>query len=289
LIDRWLSVADEADRSGQAVKVRTFQIFLLLHVALRTWFWSLRDNDDVWLRAVLVGGLTLCALAGLVERWARSAALLAALLLAVKLIESFPGTSNHFFIELLCVALVAFCNPAVADERALLLTAARWLTAIVLFYSGLQKVLYGTYFDAQFLGFAIATKGTFAAVFSWLIPVEELARLRDLHTVAVGNGPFAIDATLAVIISNGTYVFELLAPVFLLWRRTRPYAALAVIAFTVCIELAARELLFGSLFVNLVLLYFARPFNRLLLPGFVALYALLFASRLHLLPRLVFN
>lgn len=283
----WL--ADEPDRSGQAAKVRAFQLFLLLHVAVRIWFWGFRNPDEPWLRAVLVGGITLCALAGLVRSWARAAALAATALMSVKLLATFAGTSNHFFIELLCVALLAFCNPNLPDERALLLAGLRWLTALVLFYSGLQKLLYGTYSAGQFLGYAIATKGTFADVFAWLLPAAEWSRLRGLSPIGVGTGPFAIDAPLAVVLSNAVYLFEMLAPPLLLWQRTRVYAALAVIAFTFGIESAARELMFGSLFVNLVLLYFVRPVNRTLLPAFVGLYIVLFAARLHLLPRLVFN
>jgi hypothetical protein len=93
-----------------------------------------------------------------------------------------------------------------------------------------------------------------------------MARLRALHPLAPGNGPYAIRSPLALLIANGVYVFEMVTPVLLIWRRTRPYAAVAVLIVLAGIEVGARELLFGVLFVNLLLLFFARPVNRTLLP-----------------------
>ena len=137
---------------------------------------------------------------------------------------------------------------------------------IVLFYSGVQKVLYGTYFDAQFLGLSIGHKPGLAWLFSQFLPADEMARLRALHPLAPGNGPYAIRSPLALLIANGVYVFEMATPVLLVWRRTWPYAVVAVLIVIAGIEVGARELLFGVLFVNLLLLFFARPVNRTLLP-----------------------
>lgn len=58
-------------------------------------------------------------------------------------------------LELLAVAWLAMMNPDREDD-ALLGSVLMWMTATVLFYTGLQKVLYGTYFDARFLGFMVA-------------------------------------------------------------------------------------------------------------------------------------
>jgi hypothetical protein len=81
----------------------------------------------------------------------------------------------------------------------------------------------------------------------------------------------------------------MLAPLLLLVRRTRGPAALATIAFVFCIEAGALELMFGALFLNLLLLFLPRPINRTLLPGFAVFYAVLIGSRLGILPRFWFN
>ncbi len=286
-----LSLTDDNDRSAQAAIVRAFTVFLLAHVVVRTLQWTVRGGDDgVGERGLMTAALAACALiAWLRPARMRTAAAIALGILAIKLARSFPTTSNHFFIEFLCLSLVVFCDPAVGDERALLLSAARWLTVIVLFYSGLQKVLYGTYFDAQFLGLSVGHKPGLAWLFSLFLPADELARLRALHPLAVGNGPFAIRSTVALLIANGTWAFEMTMPVLLVWRRTRPYAAIAVLFVIAGIEVGARELLFGLLFVNLLMLFFARPVNRALLPVSLAVLALLAAARIGLLPPFAFN
>lgn len=288
---RLLALTDGvATADAQAAVARGFQLFVLLHVSARTLLWALKDDDHLALRLALPAGLALCfAAAALRPAWARRATLAALLLLSTKLFASFPSTSNHFFIEYCCVALLAFCDLSDAGERALALNAARWLMLIVLFWSGVQKVLYGTYFNAAFLGFSVAHKPSFEALFRWLLPADELARLQGLRATSVGAGPYAIASPLALLIANGSYLFEIVAPFLLLWRRTRPWAVLATVGFLVCIELGARELMFGALFVNLLLLFVPRPINRTLLPGFAALYAVLVASRLGLLPRFQFN
>jgi hypothetical protein len=294
LAARVLAATDDTDRSSQAALARAFQLFLLLHVATRTLLWTIRAQQagGAWLAgryamsaALIAAGLT----AWRVPRRARAAIWLALVVLTIKLATSFPSTSNHFFIEYLCMALLALCDLDAPGERALLLSAVRWLTLIVFFWSGMQKVLYGTYFNASFLGFAISTKASFAALFRWVVPAAEVARLRALRPVAPGVGPFAIQAPLALVMANGVYLFEIAAPLFLLLRRTRTIAAVVTIGFVFCIEAGALELMFGALFLNLLLLFLPRPINRLLLPGFAALYAVLVASRLGLLPRFWFN
>jgi hypothetical protein len=287
---RVLALTDGGDASIQATLARGFQLFLLLHVSARTLLWALKDNDQLALRLVLPIGLALCfLLAALRPAQARHATLGALLLLSTKLVASFPTTSNHFFIEYCCVALLAFCDLTDAGERALALNAARWLMLIIFFWTGVQKVLYGTYFNAAFLGISIAHKPTFASLFAWLVPGDEVDRLRGLRATGVGSGPYAIASPVALAISNGSYLFELVAPFLLLWRRTRTWAVLAAIGFVVCIELGARELMFGALFINLLLLFLPRPINRALLPGFAAFYAVLIASRLGVLPKFQFN
>ena len=155
----------------QAAIVRAFTVFLLCHLVVRTLQWTLRADDWIPARVGMIAVLAVCAFVGWwwPER-TRVAAAVALGLLAMKLVASFPTTSNHFFIEFLCLALVVLCDADVGDERALLLSGARWLTVIVLFYSGVQKVLYGTYFGGQFLGLSIGHKPGLAWLFSQLLP-----------------------------------------------------------------------------------------------------------------------
>ncbi len=290
LAARLLHLADDDDRRAQAAIARAFQLFLLLHVTVRTLLWAGHGEHVVWVRLLMAAALAVCTAVAFADaRRARAASLAAMLLLAIKLGSSFPETSNHFFIEFLCVGLLALCDLDEAEERGLLLSAARWLTVIVLFYSGLQKLWYGTYFDGQFLGYSIGLRSSFAWTFGWLVPAEEIARLQALHPPALGNGPYAIQSLPAVLVSNAVYVFEMIAPVLLIVRRTRPYAAIAAVLFVAAIESGAREFMFGALYVNLLLLFFSWPLNRTLLPAFAVLFTVLVAVRFGALPGFWFN
>lgn len=290
LAARALALTGDADRSGQAAIVRAFTLFLLAHLVVRTLQWTLQADDWLAARWLLTAALTGCALlAWRRPAYTRAAVTAAWLVLAVKLVATFPTTSNHFLIEFLCVGLVALCDADDADQRALLLGGARWLTVIVLFYTGLQKVLYGTYFDAQFLGLTIGHKPSFAGLFGLVLPADELARLLALHPLAPGGGPFAIRSPLALAMANAVWIFELVIPVLLVWQRSRPWAAVAALLVISAIEAGARELLFGILFANLLLLFFARPVNRALLPLSLAILAVLAAVRVGLLPEFWFN
>ena len=63
----------------------------------------------------------------------------------------FPAVSNHFFLVFYALLLLSIVDLDRPREALLGLQACRFLVVIVLFYSGLQKVLYGTYFHAQLL------------------------------------------------------------------------------------------------------------------------------------------
>ena len=72
-------------------------------------------------------------------------------------------------------------------------------------------------------------------------------------------------------------LFELITPFFLFWRRTQVLAVVLVMLFTVAIQSGAREVFFGGLLVNGMLLFWPRDLHSRWLPGFCAYYALLVA------------
>lgn len=277
-----------AVEDGDERMLRGIELLLFLHVTARLWVWALRPHPTAaelkLLVAIVATGLALVALRPTCTR--RAAAGLAILLLG-KVLATFPETSNHALLELLCVGLLACFDRRIAGERVLLLQTCRWVVVIVLFHSGLQKVLYGTYFDAQFLGSFVALKPTFAQALGPLLPAAELVRLTSLP-IRAGAGPFAIESALVVALSNAVYVFEMGAPLLLLWRRARVVAAVAAIAFTALLQTAAREMFFGALFIGLLLLFLPRPINLRLLPLFATFYVALVALR-WLAPGVWFN
>ncbi len=284
MIARILSLADDLVGSNPRSKLRWFRDLLLLHVTVRA-LPAAADPLDI----ALAIGILACFAAAWFDRRTRLATGVAAALFAVKLAIIFPQTPNHGLLELVCLLLVAALDIDDAGERKLLGQSLRWVTAIVLFQAGLQKVLYGTWFDGQFIGYMVATDDRFASAFRFLVSGEELARLKGCAALEAGSGPFSVDSLPVLLASNGTYIFEMLAPIFLLVRRTRTMAAIASMAFVALIEAASRELLFGLLFLNLLLLFPAGDWNRRAFPLLALAYLVLAAAGFHLVDVGFFN
>jgi len=279
-------MAGDGDVALVRPRLDGFRSFILLHGAVRSWLW-LRYNEHLGPEALLLSaaGLSVCFALTLVPRFAHVAARAALPFLALQLFLTFPLTDNHFMLELLCVVLLALIggNDG-ATDRALTLASLRWLAAIVLFHTGLQKVLYGHYFGGEFLAFMVAVGDRFADIFQPFIPAGEIARLESYDPMQTGAGPFRVSYLPLVAVSNAVYLAELVLPALLIWQRTRTLALIATTAFLLAIQLGARELGFALLFVNLLLLFSPVELNRRLLPLFAAIYLYGLAAALGVAP-----
>ena len=287
LPDRLMKLIGEERHPAQLPKLWAFRVFLLGHVAVRAWtVYMSWHTPPTWM---LAQAILFTACFGLVLYWrtARASCACAALLLSVKLYLLFPDIANHDFLELLLVVALTTFDIYVEDDRDLLLRMVRWMTVIVLFYSGFQKVLYGTYFRGQYLAFLVASVEHFADFFQHVLPPGEFARLTSYDandpSVAV-TGPYMSSSPLFLIIANGSWITEITLSFLLVLRNTRCFAVIAAACFLVLIELAAREVFFGALFMNLLLLFLHRDWNRRLLPAFAAFYGYLVLMKLGWIP-----
>lgn len=276
--DRALALAADDAPAQASGRLRALRRFVLSWGFVRSivWLGAGAPVDPGWL-AVSAAGLGLAAGLAFTPRLEHLAARVALPALAIQLVLTFPLTNNHWFLELYAVALLAIAGPGGRDAP-LALSGLRWLTAIVLFHTGLQKLLYGHYFAGDFLAFMVGRGDRFAALFQWLLPAAEVARLQAYQPFQAGAGPFRIAQPLFVALSNAVWLAELALPVGLLWRRTRTVAAIAAIAFVLALQLGARELGFALLFANLLLLFAPAGWARRLLPLFLAVLALALAA-----------
>jgi len=291
LTDRILGIAASADRSSEAAILAAFRLFIAMHVTAETWLWALSEaaGFEQPVRLALAAFVTGCLLASQMEGWQRRALLAMFAALAVEQVWVFPVGANHFFLEMVLVGALAFFDTE-RDEREgeLFLLAARWMTVIVLFYTGLQKVLYGTYFDGQFLAFQLANGDRFGHFFALLDP-SEVERLRTLAPVRPGAGPFRLESPVLLVASNLVWVLEMALPALMLWRRTRHWALFVSGGFVIMLQLGAQEVMFSVLFANLCLLFADRPYNRWLLPVLPLVYLYLIGARLGYLPGEMLN
>lgn len=273
-----------------ASKLLSVGRFLLVMIAVEMWesmaYWA--AGPHAALHLVKGVAMTAVCLAGWSARTNRIACVAAAALAALELVAGFPRSANHHYLVVLCAGLVALPDRGRAPERDLALSALRWLAVLGLVWAGLQKVLHGYYLRGEFFAYAIARNERFAGFFAPIVSDAELARLRALP-LAPGAGPFRVDEPLFLLVSNLAWIGELVLPCLLLVRRTRPFAIAATLVYIASIELAAREIFFGGLIVNLVLLFAARDLNRRALPWLIGLYLVALGSLVGWLPRWTFT
>jgi hypothetical protein len=285
--DRVLALLDGDDPATELSKVRAFERIFVLIVCTEYWARATPKGNDLglnyWITLSLVSALGVTALTA---RWARLAFLGLAVTQTVRIWNDFPGVGNHSYLELILCVLCAALDGRDREERRLFLRAVRWMTCVVFFYAGLQKLVHGYYFRGQLLAYSIGIEA-FKPVLQLLLPHDEFVRLSRFHLQA-GDGPFLLSSTLMLVLSNATYVIEMGLVPLLVLRRTRQLAVVGAIVFLLGIELAAREFFFGLLYINMLLLFFERAVNRRLVGFFAAILACLLLVRLKVLPEVTF-
>lgn len=285
--ERRLAWLGRGDPAVQQAQVLAFERIVLLVIGVEYWCRGLaRWNDLSPAFVASLGGATgLCLLA----LWAplrRPAFLGLASVHAFVVWSEFPAAGNHAYLEVMLCALAALLDPREESDRILYVAAGRWLAVVILFYSGLQKLVHGYYFHAEYFAFSLWIE-SFRSIFRPLLPAAEYQRL-TAFTGAPGDGPYVVRSAVVVALSNLTWIAEMLLAPALLWVTTRRLAVVLAIALIVAIELAAREAFFGLLYVNLILLFLDSRLHPKLVAPVAALLAALLMVRLGWLPPLVF-
>jgi hypothetical protein len=286
--DRWISVLD-GDAPGSAPgKVRAFQIILSLVICTEYWVKALNAWDElVAVELAALAAATVLAAVVVQGRWRRAGLAGFAVLQLWYVGSHFPQTGNHRYLEMVLAAVLAFLRDDDDDEVRLTLRSVRWMVVVVLFFSGVQKLVHGYYFRGQFLAYSMWRDG-FRAALDPLLPAEELERLTS-YAGTVGDGPYLVSSPGFVAVSNAVWILELALAVLLVPRATRRFAWIAACLFVVATEAVARELMFGVEFVAaLTLFHRGQATRRMVVPAAVVL-GLLVLMRLGVLPEVLFN
>lgn len=275
-----------------------FRRVVLVHVAARSLL-SMGLGGGVGALANALYGLTVvAALLGLARGLARRMSGLCLTLVLAETVRGLPFTANHVALEALVLALLALLDERDEAEGALLLASLRWSTAVMFLYTGLQKLWWGYWSQGEMLAYLTATEERFALALGRLLPAEELARLRSFNESLIapgrwqpriGAGPYRVDSAAWVVLSNGVWLFELAAGLALCVRKLFVPAALASLLVVAFIELGARELTFGLLMANLLLLFLPGAWNRRLWPLSALAYAWLAAAHAGLVPMFAYS
>ena len=191
LLDRLLEAAGERDPRLCHAKLRAFRSAVLLYGGLRSWLW-LTSGAEALPPGLPASAavLSLCFALSLFPRTEVIASRVAVPVLLIQLIQTFPLTHNHFFLELMAVTILSIVGRSEPCEEALALQGLQWLCAIVLFHIGVQKVLYGLYFQGELLAFMVGQTDRFASLFAFLLEEGEVERLRSYNVWETGAGPY---------------------------------------------------------------------------------------------------
>jgi len=284
---RIVTLVDGDEPAIRARRLVAFEQGFVLVVAAEYWLRAIPKWGQLGAHYdVLLAIATVACVAVLAGRGRRVAFLALAASHVVLLWSEFPASGNHAYLELYVCLLASLLRPDDPGEAQLELRALRWLAVIVLFYSGVQKLAHGYWVTGEYLAFALGSE-TYRALLGWLLPDGELARLARLRG-EIGDGPYRIASAPLLVLSNLTWVGEMVLAPGLVWRRTRPVALLLALALLAAIELVAREVFFGLVFASLMLLFAPRDLQTPARAVIAVALALLALSRLGILPEVAF-
>jgi hypothetical protein len=234
-------------------RVVAFRIFFTFYLLTRDVVYLAIYGTDIYILSGI--GVLVAFVMSWSPAWRLRADFVALGCVGTKVLFTLPASSNHLLLELVILSLLCLLHREREFERYALIGSYRWLVFLLMAYSGLQKVAYGTYFDGSFLATQIDVP-RFAEFFERVLSDEEVARIRHA-ALDDPPGPFRFESAAALFPSNSAWIVELAVAAMLLMRRLHALAVVVGLVSVMGIELVAREFLFGTLAVNM-LMFFAR-------------------------------
>jgi len=287
-LDRFFALLDGDEPGTVASKLRAYQIVLALVIGTEYWvkalrYWASLETAD-FVALALVTLLSGAAVVGRRRRWVFAG--FAALQLWY-VWANFPHTGNHRYLELIFATLFAFLDDEVEQERLLLLRSLRFMVLVVLFYSGLHKLVHGYYFGGQYLAYSL-WRDSFRTALEPLLSVSEFARLVIFDGVP-GDGPYLVSGLPFRLVSNAIWIAQIGLAITLFAKATRRFAWIATIALVIGTEIVAREFMFGVEFAAAVLLFARNDLVRPFVIPVAVFLAMLILSALGILPEVLFH
>jgi len=240
----------DGDRADDFRTLSTFLTLLALHVGLRHLHLGIREAEPAFF---VSSALALAAAAGCALE-ARRDALKWSLPLLVGTVALFashkPALGNHAALESLLLLAVALAVPVTAARAGTIAALFRWSCVLLFLHSGVQKIIYGAYFNGSFLARRIHDD-RFAWVLDLALPRAEFVAL---HT-ADPLGPMVFESVGGLLLSNAVYLSEVGCALLLSIPATRRLGLVASILTVIGIEVVAREVGFGLMFILMLLLF----------------------------------
>ena len=148
--------------------------------------------------------------------------------------------ANHWFLHVWFVGgaiLFLRSNPA---KQLQLIGLYQFMFLTMLFWTGLQKLLHGAWFQAEFIYASIAGGDPRFEVLPYLVGDSHL--IDELKEMAqrTGSGPYRSDKLSLTLLSNSVWLLEVLLPVAMLVQRWRAFVLPCIVVFFVLMQVPLR-------------------------------------------------
>jgi len=283
-----LSRLDGDEPGTKGKKLRAFRVILVLVICTEYWTkyiprWRDLGPDELFALAA-VTGLAAAVVHG--RHWRPAIAGVAVLQLWY-VCALFPMAGNHRYLEASFAAVLAVLDDDDGPEQLLALRSLRFMVLVVLFYSGLQKLVHGYWLRGQFLAWSL-WRDSFRSALAPLFSSRELASLTS-YGASTGDGPYLVSSLPVLALSNAVWIAEIALAGLLVPRATRRLACVATCVLIAVTEIVAREMMFGIEFAAATLLFLRGDALRRLVVPFAILLGLMVLVRLGVLPGPVFH
>ena len=228
----------------------TFLTLLCLHVGLRHLHLGIRDAEPAFYASATCALATAAASALEARRGSLRFSLLGVIPTVALFTSHKPALGNHAALESLLLLAVAVALPITAARAAPIAALFRWSCILLFLHSGLQKMVYGAYWNGAFLARRIHDD-RFAWVLDLALPDAEFQALQTADPL----GPMLLESAGGLLLSNAVYLSEIACAVLLLIPATRRLGLIASVLTVIGIEVVAREVGFGLMFVLMLLLF----------------------------------
>lgn len=279
-------VPDPFATSGRwdASGLRALRSLLILHAGVRTLYWLAPTSSwipgmlSIAMVATMRPGFIALVILSFWPRFGRRVAVIAAAAVFAQVAVSFPTVSDHVYLELFCLGLLALFDADDERDGPILRSTLCWMAVIVLFYGGLQKLLHGYYFYGELPLLAVAEKEAFGRLFTWALPAAEVDRLRGLNLSMPDAGPLRSDSDLLLMLSNAIWAAGIVLSAFIVFARSRPVGVVVAVVALLTFGGVARQPLFALLMAQLLVLCVPGEWNRRLTLPFAAVYVAVVAA-----------
>lgn len=208
---------------------------------------------------------------GLIWKYRRLGLASCSISMLVSVIGQHPFSANHAGWSLVVLSTLTLLSGNTTEDRH---RAGGYIfvqSLVIVFWTGVQKLWYGTYFQGEFLMVMARIRPTFAPLVRLVVSPQEWEMITSQPLTGGNSVVWRSTSPLMLVASNAVWIFEIAAPFFVFVRRIRVWVLGAIMLFLLSIQVAATEYVFAGLAIGVMAFGLPWRVHRWILGAFVAL------------------